>query len=221
MDGKDVNDKNEDEDKNESSLLSFGHKKNKIHRFEDKQIVFILPLSGRFSTFQRFISVYEKVCLQKKEKTKLVAVVYQVNGEDSYQQTVAVLKDLQMKYPAHDFVTITRDDDFARGIALQAGAQAVRDKDQLLFFVDVDMIFDEDTLFRIRANTILGQSAYFPIVFSEFDPGILYNSTMSPNHMVITQDNGYWIQFGFGICSCYKEDLTEVSMCVCFLHHII
>lgn len=178
---------------------------------KQKIVNFILPLAGRFNTFQRFIGVFEKVCLQNKEKVTLTAVLFPTKKENTYNETVNVIQDLQVKYPYTKISVVEVAESFARALALEIGANSVSEPDDLLFFVDVDMIFSTGTLDRIRMNTIKGVSAYYPIVYSEFDPTILYNASVSPNHYVINQDSGYWRQFGFGICSLYKSDLHKVS----------
>lgn len=97
-------------------------------------------------------------------------------------------------------------------------------QDDLLFFVDVDMVFSRATLERIRTNTIRGRQAYFPIVFSEFDPTTVYRDQavgVAPNHFLINQDTGYWRQYGFGIVSVYKSDLRRVRVDVRLLRTVL
>lgn len=110
--------------------------------------------------------------------------------------------------------------------------------DALLFFVDVDMVFDEGLLRRVAWNTQQGSSVYFPIVFSQYDPvevsdppviGPVFtgntttiednlNRKTSPNEIdssrLLFPHNdhyGYWRQFGFGIVSIYHSDLSFVG----------
>lgn len=45
---------------------------------------------------------------------------------------------------------------FSRGQALNAGAKSITHPNPLLFFADVDISFNYETLERIRLNTILG-----------------------------------------------------------------
>lgn len=86
-------------------------------------------------------------------------------------------------------------------------------EDTILFFVDVDIVFTVAALQRIRLNTIKGRSAYFPIVFSEFDPQVVYGNDTghSQHHFSVSDDTGYWRNYGFGIASAYPTDLNLVG----------
>lgn len=176
----------------------------------DKLINFILPLSGRFTTFLRFIENFENTCLKKKDKVTLTVVLFPNKREDSINDTINLVHSLQEKYIYTRISVLPMNVTFARALALESGASQVSEPDDLLFFIDVDMIFNTETLLRIRLNTVRGKSVYFPIVFSQFDPRIAYNSLESPDHFKISQDTGYWRQFGFGIASLYKTDLRKV-----------
>lgn len=177
----------------------------------NKLINFILPLSGRFATFLRFIENFENVCLQKKEKVTLTVVLFPNERDSSFDKTVSVVNKLQDRYLYTRISVISLNETFARALALEYGASHVTHPDDLLFFIDVDMIFNSKALLRIRLNTVRSRSVYFPIVFSQYDPQIVYNTFESPDNFLITQDTGYWRQFGFGIASLYKTDLRKVS----------
>nr|CAD7597218.1 unnamed protein product [Timema genevievae] len=181
-----------------------------------KIINFILPLSGRFAAFQRFVGVFEEVCLQRDKYVSLIVVLYQnPQAQDSFNQSASEVRRLQSVYPHNRVVLVPVFEKFARARALQLGASQVTDNTQdLLFLVDVDMVFMSATLQRIRTNTVKGKEVYFPIVFSEFDPSIVYGISglkTSSNHFRIDDDTGFWRQFGFGIVSIYKCDLMQVG----------
>lgn len=57
------------------------------------------------------------------------------------------------------------DAPFSRGVALMTGAVRVPD-DGLMFFMDVDMLFTCDALYRIRLNTILNAQVSHGFTFS-------------------------------------------------------
>lgn len=46
--------------------------------------------------------------------------------------------------------------EFSRGRALNEGVHAISNINSLLFFTDVDMLFNYETIQRIRLNTIMG-----------------------------------------------------------------
>lgn len=181
----------------------------------DKLINFILPLSGRFTTFLRFIENFETVCLKTREKVTLTVVLFPNEREDSFNQTMSLIHRLQEKYVYTRLSVLPVNQTFARALALELGASHVAEPDDLLFFIDVDIIFNTKALLRIRLNTVRNKRVYFPIVFSQYDPRIVYNALESPDHFRITQDTGYWRQFGFGIASLYKTDLRKVSGQIC------
>lgn len=185
-----------------------------LSKTRDKVINFILPLAGRFDAFQRFMSVYEDVCLQDDQKTTLTVVLYpSLTEKSSPSSSINLIQKLQMKYPIAKISVVPASGSFARAKALELGASKYDDKlDNLLFFVDVDMVFTSRTLNRIRINTIKGKQAYFPIVFSEFDPNFSYEgANVVRNHFIVDRDSGYWRQFGYGIVSVYKSDLKAAG----------
>lgn len=194
--------------------LSPHETKKALNKIRDKVINFILPLSGRFDAFQRFVSVYEDVCLQDDQKTTLTLVLYPSLTEPfSFSNSLNLVQRLQKKYPLSGIYIVPASGTFARAEALELGAAKYDDKvENLLFLVDVDMVFTSKTLDRIRTNTIKGKQAYFPIVFSEYDPNFSHEgATALRNHFILDQNSGYWRQFGYGIVSVYKSDLKSVG----------
>lgn len=177
-----------------------------------KTVHFVLPLFNRLTTFARFMDNYESVCLANGERVTLTVVPFGQATADAATATVAGLVD---RYPGAR-LTVLPDTGgpFARAVALQAGAShaAGSPPDDLLFFVDVDMLWTTATVDRVRLNTVRGRTAYFPIVYSEYDPVVVYGrATGSPNHFLVNQDTGYWRQYGFGIVSAYATDLMAAG----------
>ncbi|KAJ9588123.1 hypothetical protein L9F63_018514 [Diploptera punctata] len=195
-------------------VLGQNEMKDSSKTVKDKIINFILPLAGRYDAFQRFASVYEDVCLQDDQKTSLTVVLYTSERDPiSFNQTLSSLQRLTVKYPSANIKIVPVSGPFARAEALELGASKYSDKtESLLFLVDVDMVFTTKTLERIRINTVKGKQAYFPIVFSEYDPNFsLASNNVIRDHFKIDHDSGYWRMFGFGIVSVYKSDLRTVG----------
>lgn len=179
---------------------------------QEKLINFIVPLSGRFKTFTRFINIFEEVCLNNREHVTLIVVLFPSDTENTINSTLKLIHELQARHTWTKITVIPVFETFARSFALHVGAGQVSEPDDLLFFIDVDMIFNSNVLRRVRTNTIRGKLAYFPIVFSEFDPSVVYNASTSFNHFLINENSGYWRQYGFGIASIYKTDLIRVCI---------
>lgn len=179
-------------------------------RVRSKTVHFILPLFNRLATFDRFMDNYESVCLANEERVTLTVVPF---GRATVDRAVAAAAGLIAKYPGARIVVLPDlGESFARALALHAGADRVGPPpDDLLLFIDVDMLWTSALIERVRLNTVRGRSAYFPIVYSEYDPVVVYGRPTSPNHFLVNQDTGYWRQFGFGIVSVYKSDLTATG----------
>lgn len=193
-----------------SVLFPIATDNSKELRRNDKMINFILPLSGRFEIFKRFMGIFEEECLRNEERVSLTVVLFPNDKEDSVSKTLSLIKLYQENYKYTKIEVLPQFENFARANALEIGASHIEEPNDLLFFIDVDMVFRRETLQRIRRNTIRKKSVYFPIVYSEFDPIAVFNQTISPNHFLIDETTGYWRQYGFGIGSVYKTDLIEV-----------
>ncbi|XP_015432294.1 PREDICTED: chondroitin sulfate synthase 1 [Dufourea novaeangliae] len=176
-----------------------------------KTINFILPLSGRYEVFQRFLQNYEEICLTSDEKTALLVVLYRRDGENSFNRTIDLIEQLKYKYRSASIDTLPVSGTFSRARALDLGASRLK-SDDLMFFVDVDIVFTESALYRIQSNTLLGRQIYFPVVFSQYSPRIIGKSEKKwEDTFNVDESSGYWRQFGFGIVSLYKQDYEDVG----------
>jgi chondroitin sulfate synthase len=212
-----------------------------------KTINFVLPLTGRWDIFKRFMTNYENTCLKTDENTKLVIVLFEndyntgslIQDEHTgrFIKQSILIQNLIDYYKAMYPRKVTDETlilkvtslKFSRSIGCEMGAALFKQED-LLFFIDVDILFTNEFLFRARLNTIQYKQVYYPIVFSEYDPDdsidaiqLLVNKTESSklrnrgqklvrnSHYELNLDNGYWRQFGFGIVSVYYSDLKLVG----------
>ncbi|KAF5307331.1 hypothetical protein FQR65_LT07048 [Abscondita terminalis] len=173
---------------------------------------FILPLSGRHETFKRFINVYENVCIVEQETARLIVVLYKNNPITDFEKNLNLIKITQQKYPTNQIVYKIITEPFSRGKALKYGVDVCREND-LMFFVDVDIVFNRLSLRRIRFNTVQRKQIYFPIVYSLYSPKFLNRSTEDFSFSKLNLDNreGFWRQFGFGITSIYKTDFFRLG----------
>lgn len=186
-----------------------GHLRRQPMPDRSKTVHFILPLFNRPGPFARFVDNYEAVCLANGDRgTTLTVVPF---GRATADDAAAAVASLTARHAgARATVLPVLADPFARALALHAGAEHAA-PDDLLFFVDVDMLWTAALVDRVRLNTVRGRTAYFPIVYSEYDPLVVYGHDSSPNHFLVNQDTGYWRQYGFGIASVYKSDLVAAG----------
>lgn len=187
---------------------------NKLHLINDKKIRFILPLSGRQIVFERFLKNYEQVCLKFEDKTELFIVLYPHKSENCMESIINLIEATKIKYQNSKIEFFQATGNFSRARALDFGVQQSKAND-LLFFIDVDIVFTSSALERIRLNTINKKKVYFPIVFSQFDPkfipGKANNNHFNQDLFTINELNGYWRQFGFGIVSLFKNDYIKIG----------
>lgn len=178
---------------------------------KEKKINILIPLSGRFDMFVRFMGNFEKTCLIPNLNVKLVILLFNSDSNPDKAKQVELMRDYRVKYPKADMQVLPVSGGFSRALALEVGSSQFNNE-SLLFFCDVDLVFTAEFLQRCRANTVLGQQIYFPIIFSQYDPKIVYSGKVpSDNHFAFTQKTGFWRNYGFGITCIYKGDLVRVG----------
>lgn len=175
----------------------------------NSKIVFVLPIAGRLTTFKRFLDVYEKVAIEEDKYCELLVVIFGSSSE--IQSHLAELGNLKSRHIYQQINYIHRQEDFSRGVALDTAARSsyIQD-DNIILFIDVDMVFKLETLQRIRLNTLQGKQVYLPIVFSQYDPKRRGQQQIPADE--ITNESGYFRQYGFGICAIFKSDILDENI---------
>lgn len=197
-----------------SPLLSMEKQMVHPHSNTDlKNIVihFVLPLSGMVDNFRSFMQIYEKVCLQSRQATRLhVSIMNDVFNKSSV--LLDTIKQYQVKY-GQKYVNMSyTDKPFARAEALSIGLSGMSN-DALLFFIDVDLHFDDSLLYRVRMNTVKGKQVYYPIVFRQYHPMFAYLDKEKHEFQIMrsnySSNIGFWQDFGYGMVSLYKSDFIS------------
>ena len=217
---------------------------NMYKKIAKKDINFILPFKGGWDMFKDFMNNFEKVILADPFEVhfRLVIVLFEdvhsplIVDEDFAQNSTYKQSELtrmlflklkstyKNKIRNSTFQLIIRDDTFSRLVGSSAGA-ALFSPDDLLFFIDIDIIFSSDLLARIRANTVQYKRVYYPIVFKDHYQGdthqafqffrgqsnITLSETKRINHFEFNPDDGFWVYFAYGMMSVYKCDLQSVG----------
>ncbi|CAF1427282.1 unnamed protein product [Adineta steineri] len=179
----------------------------------------IVPVSGRLPILKRLFINFDRVVMYSNDSDLLSVHLYMIlmeTAEDSGERMSTIanyIKNFIKKYKMSRIHLIeVKNGNFTRSYACSYGASRFNDTD-LLFFIDVDMVFTRDLFPRIRHHTIFNKQVYYPTVFSQYDPQywelpkILSNLTS----FHIRNDIGHWRQYGFGMLGIYKADLAQIG----------
>jgi hypothetical protein len=206
--------------------------------FNKKIINFILPLSDSVilnqnsKLLRRFLSIFDRVCLKQdsqknQNKDSLIHFVtltivlgfMDVNSKKKLEQIVGDFKH-RTNFSNLKLIFI-QSETFSRAKLLQIGADRLKNlntNNKLMFFCDVDIVFNQMFLDLCRTNAIRNKRVFFPILFSyynpkfpeQFDPNLVAES-LPVNLVINNRDVGFWRDTGFGMTCMYQEDFQSVG----------
>ncbi|KAK2819296.1 hypothetical protein Q5P01_024857 [Channa striata] len=172
----------------------------------------IVPLSRRIDKFKHFMQNFREVCVRQDGRVHLTVVYF---GKEQMSEVRSTLENTSREVNFKNYTLLQLDEEFSRGRGLDVGARAWKGGNVLLFFCDVDIYFTADFLNTCRLNTQSGKKVFYPVLFSQYNPTLIYGSLehIPPveQQLVIKKDTGFWRDFGFGMTCQYRSDFINIG----------
>ena len=169
----------------------------------------ILPISSSgLDSLQQFISQLDYPT--ETYNTLSLTVVYFGQGDK-----INILRLIPRR--TIPIYLVMLDEPLSSMSALRAGANRWNDSNVILLSVDVGAIITEDGLRRCRYHTTQGQSVYYPMVFSLYNPNLVYEvihkEIIPPlsNQLRINSDKGRWQHEHYGVSCQFRTDFLAMS----------
>lgn len=172
----------------------------------------IVPLAKRTEAFSQFMQSFRDVCIHQDKRIHLTIVYF---GKEGLSKVKSILESVSSESNFHNYTLISLNEEFNRGRGLNVGARAWDKGEVLMFFCDVDIYFSAEFLNSCRLNAEPGKKVFYPVVFSLYNPAIVYaNQDVPPpveQQLVHKKDSGFWRDFGFGMTCQYQSDFLTVG----------
>ncbi|XP_045253917.1 chondroitin sulfate N-acetylgalactosaminyltransferase 1 isoform X3 [Macaca nemestrina] len=172
----------------------------------------IVPLAKRVDKFWQFMQNFREMCIEQDGRVHLTVVYF---GKEEINEVKGILENTSKAANFRNFTFIQLNGEFSRGKGLDVGARFWKGSNVLLFFCDVDIYFTSEFLNTCRLNTQPGKKVFYPVLFSQYNPGIIYghHDAVPPleQQLVIKKETGFWRDFGFGMTCQYRSDFINIG----------
>ncbi|XP_009082111.1 PREDICTED: chondroitin sulfate N-acetylgalactosaminyltransferase 1 [Acanthisitta chloris] len=179
--------------------------KNENLNMADTLINIIVPLAKRASKFRQFMQNF-------RDSDPLVRTRISVK---QMNEVKSILENTSKSANFKNFTFIQLNEEFSRGKGLDIGARFWKGNNVVLFFCDVDIHFTAEFLNSCRLNTQPGKKVFYPVLFSQYNPSIIYGHHDSipslEQQLIIKKETGFWRDFGFGMTCQYRSDFINIG----------
>ena len=161
---------------------------------------------------KRFLANFIGTVIRGKENVVLTIAYCGVEG---LNETKALLEVTKKEHNFSGIRLVEVHGKFSRGRAIQNAVMQLKE-DSLMFFVDVDVIYQPSFLQRCRLNTQRNTKVFYPIIFSLYNPETVYTlqNVRKPRDRemyTISSETGFWRDFGYGMTCQYKSDFLRIG----------
>ncbi|XP_049951847.1 chondroitin sulfate N-acetylgalactosaminyltransferase 2-like [Schistocerca serialis cubense] len=180
----------------------------------------LLPLApGPAAHFRAFMDKFVRIALKNDRRVQLTVVFFGEEGLADARSAMSRALSLSPRGgPPDQLRLLALNESFSRsrGLRVAADRAAAAPGDALLFLCDVHLVFSARFLDRCRWNAQPGKKVYYPIVFSLYNPHVVYTLQGRPlppeaEQLVISRDTGFWQDADFATSCQYRSDFLKAS----------
>ncbi|XP_034992477.2 chondroitin sulfate N-acetylgalactosaminyltransferase 1 [Zootoca vivipara] len=186
--------------------------KNENLNMADTLINVVVPLAKRASKFRQFMQNFREMGIEQDMRIHLTIVYF---GKEQMSEVKGILENTSRSANFKNYTFIQLNEEFSRGKGLDVGARFWKGSNVVLFFCDVDIYFTAEFLNTCRLNTQPGKKVFYPVLFSQYNPGLIYghHDSIPPveQQLVIKKETGFWRDFGFGMTCQYRSDYINIG----------
>ena len=180
---------------------------------QNELINIIVPVSNRADRLTVFLENIRMLFKHHNENLFLTIVIY---GNDTNNKIKNVIRIFSQKYNFTSYDILKRNLPFNRGQVLHDGIMRWNGyPNVLLFLCDIDIKIKPAFFHRCRQNTISGKTVYMPIVFSLYNPNVVFRNNKSrigtEAAFNISDQTGAWRPYGYGMVCMYRPDYFHVG----------
>nr|XP_056713828.1 chondroitin sulfate N-acetylgalactosaminyltransferase 1 [Euleptes europaea] len=172
----------------------------------------IVPLAKRAGKFQQFMQNFREMGIRQDGRIHLTVVYF---GREQMSEVKGILENTSKSAHFKNFTFIQLNEEFSRGKGLEVGARVWKGGNVVLFFCDVDIYFTAEFLTTCRLNTQPGKKVFYPVLFSQYNPSLIYghHDSIPPleQQLIVKKETGFWRDFGFGMTCQYHSDFINIG----------